>query len=274
MNTKKSLLNKTPLHIAIIMDGNTRWSQQRDLDSYQGHKAGLEQLAELLGFFQEYPQVKIITVFAFSSENWQRPQKEVGALISLFLYSLKKYHQVLIKNNIRLRIIGERCNFSQRMRRMIDSVEQDTKDGEFTLAIAFDYGGRWDIVKTAQKLAQMSVEGSISPQNINEELFNTHISLGELPEPDLMIRTGAEQRISNFLLWQLAYTELYFVDCYWPDFDKRWLRKALATYYRRNRRYGARGYSREYRALNTNYNESREAAYPLEEPQLTSDSIP
>lgn len=224
-------------HLAIIMDGNGRWAKERGLDSISGHEQGVECIRTVLDCLQQY-QIETLTVFAFSSENWDRPAKEVRALMSLFAAYLKKEAHRLAKSDVRLRIIGNRTRFSTRLQKLIADAEQVTRNGKRTLVLAVDYGGRWDIVNTAKKLASKAKEGLLDPETITEQMFQEHICLGDLPMPDLCIRTAGEHRISNFLLWQLAYCELYFADCYWPDFDALQLEKAVGDYYRRQRRFG------------------------------------
>jgi undecaprenyl diphosphate synthase len=186
--------------------------------------------------------IKILTLFAFSSENWRRPEDEVSPLLELLFTTLGLEVQRLHKNNVRLRIIGERSAFSAKLQKRIADAETQTRDNTgLNLVIAVNYGGRWDITQAAQQLAESVNRGELSPGQITPERFQACLSLGDLPEPDLFIRTGGEQRISNFLLWQLAYTELYFTDILWPDFDAKALDSALAAYCQRQRRFGRTG---------------------------------
>lgn len=224
-------------HIAIIMDGNNRWARSRDLPSIAGHKAGAERLEEIVNACREI-KLECLTVFAFSSENWKRPKQEVGGIMSLFATTLKKYRRELVSQDVRLRVIGRRDRLSDRLNKLIETVESDTAGGKYQLNIAADYGGRWDIAQAAQTLAKRVERGELSPADINEDLLSQQLSTDDLPDPDLLIRTGAECRISNFLLWQLSYTELHFSNCYWPDFDKSCFFQAIEEYYQRQRRFG------------------------------------
>ena len=225
-------------HVAIIMDGNNRWARDRDLPPLSGHQAGADRLKEIVESCQEW-NVEVLTVFAFSSENWRRPKQEVEGLMSLFSSSLKRYRKHLVENNIRLRVVGRRDRFSDRLRKLICEVEQVTESGARTLVIAADYGGRWDITEATRAIAAKVVSGELALDDINEAELDSHMCVADLSPPDLLIRTGSEYRLSNFLLWQLAYTELYFANCYWPDFDKIWFAKALKEYSRRQRRFGS-----------------------------------
>ncbi|MDX1453218.1 MAG: polyprenyl diphosphate synthase, partial [Oleiphilaceae bacterium] len=207
-----------PRHVAIIMDGNNRWAKQRSQLGVSGHKAGVESVRAVVQTCAE-EGVEVLTLFAFSSENWRRPEDEVGALMRLFLMALQREVKKLHKNNIRLRIIGDRSKFSQTLQEHMAKAEALTENNTaMTLVIAANYGGHWDITQAAQKLAQRVESGELAAADINEGMLQAELCLGEYPMPDLMIRTAGEQRISNFMLWQLAYTEFYFSDLYWPDF--------------------------------------------------------
>lgn len=227
-------------HVAIIMDGNNRWAKQRGMAGVSGHKVGVERIRDVMAACQEL-QVEVLTVFAFSSENWKRPPKEVEALMSLFLLYLKQEAKELRKKGVRLRVIGNRERFSPTIQKAIAAAEELTREGKTTLAIAADYGGRWDIAQAAQQLAQLVAQGQLSPDAIDEGLMHQHTALADLPPLDLLIRTGGELRISNFLLWQSAYAELYFSDKLWPDFDKAELHKAAESFHERQRRFGLTG---------------------------------
>ena len=229
---------KIPRHIAIIMDGNNRWAKERRLPGLAGHKAGVDCVRSVIEGCMEMG-VEALTLFAFSSENWKRPPLEVKGLMELFKLALDREAKKLVKNNIRLRVVGDKTAFSSSLQAKIEKVEGMTQgcDG-LHLNIAANYGGRWDIVSAAQRLAEQCQSGSIQPADINEALFAQNISLADIPEPDLCIRTGGEQRISNFLIWQFAYTELFFSDAYWPDFDKEHLKRAVVDYSGRQRRFG------------------------------------
>lgn len=232
--------NTQPLrHVAIIMDGNNRWAKERNMSGVSGHQAGAERLREVIsGCFKL--NIDVLTVYAFSSENWNRPKHEVAGLMSLFSSSLKRFRKELMDEGVRLRVIGRRDRFSARLVSQIEQVEADTAGGKYCLCIAADYGGRWDITESAKQLARSVLDGDISVDDITESSLNAGLSTADLPEPDLMIRTAGECRISNFLLWQLSYSEFYFADCYWPDFDVNWLNKAVDSYYGRERRFGER----------------------------------
>lgn len=229
---------KIPRHIAIIMDGNNRWAKERRLPGLAGHKAGVDCVRSVIEGCMEMG-VEALTLFAFSSENWKRPPLEVKGLMELFKLALDREAKKLVKNNIRLRVVGDKTAFSSSLQAKIEKVEGMTQDCDgLHLNIAANYGGRWDIVSAAQRLTELCQSGSIQPADINETLFAQNISLADIPEPDLCIRTGGEQRISNFLIWQFAYTELFFSDAYWPDFDKEHLKKAVVDYSGRQRRFG------------------------------------
>ncbi|WP_341936601.1 polyprenyl diphosphate synthase [Marinimicrobium sp. C2-29] len=227
-------------HIAIIMDGNNRWAKQRGMSGVAGHKAGAERIRDMMTACQEL-KVEVLTLFAFSSENWKRPTKEVEALLSLFQWYLKQEAKELRKKNVRLRVVGNRSRFSASLQKAITQAEELTRDGDTTLVIAADYGGRWDIANAARVLAEQVAAGTLSPSDIDETRLHEHTSLAELPAPDLLIRTGGELRISNFLLWQFAYTELYFTQTLWPDFGKDDLVLAAEDFWQRQRRFGLTG---------------------------------
>jgi undecaprenyl diphosphate synthase len=226
-------------HIAVIMDGNNRWAKQRGLSGIAGHEAGVERIRDILRAAKER-NVEVVTLFAFSSENWKRPELEVRGLMSLFSSYLKNEAKALRDDGVRLRVLGNRSQFSDRLKRLIDDAEGITASGKFTLVLCVDYGGRWDIANAAQKIASEVQMGRLRPGDINEATVQKHLQSNGLPDPDLCIRTAGEQRISNFLLWQMAYTELYFADCYWPDFDPAALNTAIDEYYSRQRRFGLR----------------------------------
>ncbi len=224
-------------HIAIIMDGNNRWAKQRGKAGTQGHKVGAERIRDVVKACQEH-QIEVLTLFAFSSENWQRPAVEVDALMGLFLAYLKKEVKKLREQRVKLKIIGRRDRFSKKIQQAIVDAEAMASEGTATLVIAADYGGQWDIAHAAQTLAVQVAEGQIRPEDITENSLTAGISTADLPPLDLLIRTGGEKRISNFLLWQAAYSELYFTDVYWPDFDGEALSLAVNDFHQRQRRYG------------------------------------
>ncbi|MCK5718412.1 MAG: isoprenyl transferase [Thiomargarita sp.] len=227
-----------PRHIAIVMDGNGRWAKKRFLPRYAGHKRGVETVRKVIEYCIEYG-VEVLTLFAFSSENWKRPQKEVNLLMELFVTALQKEVKELHKNNICLRIIGEQEPFAKKLQTLIADGEKLTEHNtKLNLVIAANYGGRWDIIETIQELIEQVEQGDLSKDDINEDYFTSQLCLADLPVTDLFIRTGGEQRISNFLLWQLAYSELYFTNTLWPDFDKKAFVEALKSFSSRERRFG------------------------------------
>jgi len=233
----QNLMSENPQHIAIIMDGNNRWAKDRNLNGFAGHQAGADRLKDIIEGCLEY-KIKVLTVFAFSSENWSRSKQEVGALMSLFSSVLKRYRKELKAQNVSLKVIGRRDRFSERLQKLISDAEKETAGGEYTLVVAADYGGRWDIAEAAKTIVQKVQSGELSTDDIDEDTLGEYCQLAELPPVDLLIRTGAEHRISNFLLWQISYSELYFANCYWPDFDRNWLKKAINDFKHRQRRYG------------------------------------
>jgi len=227
-----------PRHVAIIMDGNNRWAKQRKQIGVSGHKAGVEAVRSVVKVCAE-ENVEVLTLFAFSSENWRRPADEVGALMKLFLFALQREVKKIHKNNIRLKIIGERSQFSSILQEHMQKAELLTADNTgMTLVIAANYGGHWDIVQSTRAIAEQVKQGNIQPGEVTEDLVQSFLCLGDLPMPDLMVRTAGEQRISNFMLWQLAYTEFYFSDLYWPDFKEPQMLEALNVYGSRKRRFG------------------------------------
>ena len=227
-----------PKHIAIIMDGNNRWAKVNHLPSLAGHKAGVDSVRSVIEGCIEYG-VESLTLFAFSSENWKRPELEVKGLMELFFLALNSEAKKLNKNNIRLNVIGDKSRFSEALQSKIAKVEELTAGNTLlTLNIAANYGGQWDIVQAAKRLAKECAEGTISPDDITEAVFDEYVMLHDQPKPDLCIRTGGESRISNFLVWQMAYTEYYFVDDFWPDFDKQSLGLAIRDFCTRERRFG------------------------------------
>lgn len=233
--------DSVPSHIAIIMDGNGRWAKKRFLPRIAGHRSGMESVRTTVRCCLE-KGIKTLTLFAFSSENWRRPAEEVNLLMSLFMTALDKEVQKLHKNGVRLRIAGDLSAFAEELQQRIVNAEILTKDNTaLTLVIAANYGGRWDVVQAAQRLAHLVAKGTMAPEDITEQEIHRNLLLHDLPDPDLFIRTGGEQRISNFLLWQLAYTELYFTDELWPDFDSSSFDEALLSFASRQRRFGRTG---------------------------------
>lgn len=230
-----------PEHVAIIMDGNGRWAKKRFLQRVAGHKQGVETVKMVVETSAKLG-IKAVSLFAFSSENWQRPRDEVDTLMSLFITSLEKEIKQLHEKKIRLRFIGDRSRFSDKLRASIDKAEQLTfNNSGMQLIIAANYGGKWDITQAARQLAERVKQGELQPAEITEDLLEQTVSLGDLPEPDFFIRTSGEHRISNFMIWQLAYTELYFTDTLWPDFDQAAYIEALQSFADRERRFGQTG---------------------------------
>jgi undecaprenyl diphosphate synthase len=233
--------NKGPRHVAIIMDGNGRWANRRRLPRFAGHKAGVETVKEVVRACGQ-KGIEVLTLFAFSSENWRRPEEEVGFLMGLFMTALDQQVRKLHENNIRLRIIGDRNAFSQTLQQRIEAAETLTGNNSgLTLVIAANYGGRWDVLQATRTIAARVRAGELDPEQVSAGLVQSLLSLSDLPEPDLFIRTGGEKRVSNFLLWHLAYTELYFTDTLWPDFDRQAFDGALASFVTRQRRFGRTG---------------------------------
>ena len=224
-----------PRHIAIIMDGNGRWAQQRFLPRMAGHRRGVENVRSTVRACAE-KGVQFLTLFAFSSENWRRPADEVSFLMQLFVLALEQEVAKLHENGIRFKVIGDLSRFEPRLARLISEAEQLTRDNaRLTLTVAANYGGRWDMI---QAVTRMLKDKPQLAAGFSEADLLSYLSLSYAPEPDLFIRTGGEQRISNFLLWQLAYTEMYFTDTLWPDFDAAALERAIASYQQRERRFG------------------------------------
>ena len=224
-----------PRHIAVIMDGNGRWARQRFLPRIAGHRRGVENVRSTVRACAE-KGVEFLTLFAFSSENWRRPADEVSFLMQLFVIALEQEVAKLHENGIRFRVIGNLSRFEPRLRRLISDGEQLTRDNtRLTLTVAANYGGRWDMI---QAVTRMMKERPHLMGGFGEADLSPYLSMAYAPEPDLFIRTGGEQRISNFLLWQLAYTEMYFTETQWPDFDAAALDLAIASYRRRERRFG------------------------------------
>jgi undecaprenyl diphosphate synthase len=230
-----------PRHVAIVMDGNGRWATSRKLPRVAGHKRGVDAVREAVRACAELG-VEYLTLFAFSSENWRRPQDEVTTLMQLFILALEREVGKLHSNGIRLRVIGALEAFEPRIQELVKRAEERTQHNEgLTLTIAANYGGRWDILQAAQKLAAARVaQGGASAleTSFSEEDLAPYLSMAYAPEPDLFIRTGGDQRVSNFLLWQLAYTELYFTEEFWPDFNANTLKRAVAEFQQRERRFG------------------------------------
>ena len=230
-----------PRHIAIIMDGNGRWAQKRFMPRAVGHQAGVKAVRKIVEYCAKH-KIEVLTLFAFSSENWRRPEAEVSLLMGLFITTLQSEINKLDRNNIRLRFIGDRAAFSDKLQQKMAEGEAQTQNNTaLTVVVAANYGGHWDMCQAFQKVADKMAAGELINQKISEELINQHLSTADLPDPDLFIRTGGEQRVSNFMLWQLAYTELYFTATLWPDFDQNSLEDAIKSFKSRQRRFGHTG---------------------------------
>ena len=224
-----------PRHVAVVMDGNGRWAKQRYMPRFFGHKAGVDALVRAVDLFAERG-VEYLTVFAFSSENWKRPSDEVSGLMGLVLVAVSKYLRRLAADGVRIRIIGDRDAVTDKLRAAWEEAESSTAgNSRITLSVAFNYGGRWDVVQACRR----AVADGLGPGELTEDVLSRYTALSFAPDPDLFIRTGGEMRISNFLLWQAAYSELFFTDCLWPDFGTAEVDAALAAYARRERRFGA-----------------------------------
>ncbi|GAB3091004.1 polyprenyl diphosphate synthase [Lysobacter terrae] len=230
-----------PRHLAVIMDGNGRWAQRRRRPRMIGHRAGARAVDVCIDFCLD-TGIQALTLFAFSSENWGRPEEEVGALMKLFLGALEREVDELDRRGVRIRFIGERDRFAEAIRARMEAAETQTAGNtRLQLSIAASYGGRWDIAQAARSLAREVAAGRLDPDAIDEAMLGARVALADVPAPDLFIRTGGDTRVSNFLLWQLAYTELWFTETLWPDLDAATLRRALDDYASRERRFGLTG---------------------------------
>ena len=229
---------KIPDHVALILDGNGRWAKKRGLPRTMGHKEGcvtVEKTVEIAARMG----IKYLTVYGFSTENWKRSVEEVGALMQLFRYYMVRLLKIAKANNVRVKMIGERSRFDKDIVEGINRLERETKDNTgLTFIIAVNYGGRDEIVRAARRMADDLESGKLKKEEITEQSFASYLDTAGIPDPDLLIRTSGELRLSNYLLWQLAYTEIYVTDCLWPDFDKEELEKAIAAYNKRDRRFG------------------------------------
>jgi undecaprenyl diphosphate synthase len=239
MSLKKQIdLKSLPVHVAIIMDGNGRWALQKGKDRNFGHKKGVDAVREIIEASAELG-IQYLTLYAFSTENWNRPWEEVEALMELMVNSLNNETQRLVDNNIVLKIIGDIDRLSEGVRKSLDfTLEQTSKCSGMTLVVALSYSSRWEMVKAIRDIAYKIKEGKIDPANIDAKIFENYLTTRGIPDPELLIRTSGELRISNFLLWQIAYCELYFTETLWPDFGKEELYKALTEYQKRERRFG------------------------------------
>ena len=232
---------RIPRHVAVIMDGNGRWAERRRRPRAIGHRAGARAVNTCIDFCLDRG-IGALTLFAFSSENWGRPEDEVGALMKLFLNALDREVEELHRRGVRVRFIGQRDRFGPTLEQRMQAAEATTRDNaRLHLTIAASYGGHWDIAQAARSLARDVAAGRLDPDAIDEAVLGSRVCLADLPPPDLFIRTGGEQRISNFLLWQLAYTELWFTDALWPELDAATLQRALDDFASRERRYGLTG---------------------------------
>ena len=224
-----------PRHVAIVMDGNGRWAKKRFMPRFFGHKQGVDALVRTVQACADRG-IEYLTVFAFSSENWKRPSDEVSGLMGLVLVAVSKYLTKLAKEGVRVRIVGDRSAVSEKVRDAFDQVERATDSNQrITLSVAFNYGGRWDVVQAARN----ALAAGVKAEDLDEATLGRHMAMAYAPDPDLFIRTGGDVRVSNFLLWQVAYSELYFTDCLWPDFGESELDAALTAFRARDRRFGA-----------------------------------
>ncbi|RPB38365.1 di-trans,poly-cis-decaprenylcistransferase [Vibrio diabolicus] len=241
MQNSQAFSDSLPKHIAIIMDGNGRWAKSKGKPRVFGHKKGVNAVRKTVAAASKLG-IKAMTLFAFSSENWRRPEEEVGLLMELFITVLSSEVKKLHKNNLRLRVIGDTSRFSERLQKKIVEAENLTADNTgMVINIAANYGGKWDITEAAKTLALKARNGEIRVEDINEQLITEHLTMADLPEVDLLIRTSGECRISNFMLWQMAYAEMYFTPEYWPEFDEDSLVEAVTWFINRERRFGCTG---------------------------------
>lgn len=230
--------NNIPRHIAIIMDGNGRWAAERGKERSYGHQAGVETVRRITAECTKLG-VEYLTLYTFSTENWNRPSQEVAALMGLVLSSLED--EIFMKNNVRFRVIGDMARLPKEVQaKLEETMEHTANNSAMTMVVALSYSSRWEITDTMRHLAEEVKDGLLRPEDITEESISRRLATAFMPDPDLLIRTGGELRISNYLLWQIAYTELYFCDTYWPDFYEEDLHKAIASYQRRQRRFGKR----------------------------------
>lgn len=229
---------KIPTHVALILDGNGRWAKKRGLPRQMGHKKGCETVEQIVEDAARIG-IKYLTVYGFSTENWKRPEEEVGALMQLFRFYTKRLLKIAKEQNVRVRMIGERSRFAPDIVEGINRLEEETKNNTvMTFIIAVNYGSRDEITRAVRKIMEDCGERKISPEDMTEQVFASYLDTAGIPDPDLLIRTSGELRLSNYLLWQLAYSELYVTDCLWPDFDKEELMRAIEQYNKRERRFG------------------------------------
>lgn len=231
---------KMPKHIAIIMDGNGRWATKRGLPRKAGHKAGAEALERIIYAAKE-TGLEHLTVYAFSTENWKRSTEEVGAIMDILRFYLKNYFKKFVKDNIRMHVIGEKSRLDKDIQEAIAEIEEISKEKDgMTVHVALNYGGRDELRRAVTKIAAEAAEGKLNPSDVTEDIISNALDTAGTPDPELMIRTSGEERISNFLLWQIAYSEFFFSEVLWPDFDKKELEKAIYYYQNRERRFGGR----------------------------------
>lgn len=232
-------IERMPQHVAIIMDGNGRWAKERGMERSMGHQAGAETVHDITASARRLG-IKYLTLYTFSTENWNRPEAEVSALMTLLLKHLEE--ELFVKNNVRFRTIGEIERLPQTVQDAIHELEERTKIySATTLVLALSYSSKWELTKAMKDMAEEVKEGKLQPEDITENTISQHLTTNFMPDPDLMIRTGGEQRLSNYLLWQCAYSEFYFTDTYWPDFKEEDLCKAIVEYQHRQRRFGKTG---------------------------------
>lgn len=229
---------RIPAHVALILDGNGRWAKKRGLPRTMGHKKGCETVEQIVEDAARLG-IKYLTVYGFSTENWKRPEEEVGALMQLFRFYAKRLLKIATESNVRVKMIGERNRFAPDIIDGINQLEEQTKGNTgLTFIIAVNYGGRDEITRAVRKVMNDVKEGKITAEDMTEQMFASYLDTADIPDPDLLIRTSGELRLSNYLLWQLAYSELYVTDCLWPDFNKEELMEAIRQYNKRDRRYG------------------------------------
>ena len=229
-------MSRIPEHVAIIMDGNGRWAVQRGKERSYGHQAGVEAVRRITSECTRLG-VKYLTLYTFSTENWNRPADEIAALMGLVLTSLED--EIFMKNNVRFRVIGDIGRLPDAVQQKLhDTMERTAGNSAMTMVVALSYSSRWEITDAMRQKAREGAEGTLSPDAIDEQVVSNHLATSFMPDPDLLIRTGGEVRVSNYLLWQIAYSELYFCDTFWPDFSEADLRKAIATYQGKQRRFG------------------------------------
>ena len=229
---------KIPRHIAIVMDGNGRWARAKNRPRFVGHKKGVDAVRDIVKTCHKL-NVECLSLFAFSSENWKRPEEEIKHLMGLFMFALEREAKALARNNVKLKIVGDLSGFSDKLQEKIMQVEDLTATSTgLNLIVAANYGGRWDITQATKKIAKQIELGETNIESITESELNKLLTTSDFPDPDLFIRTGGEKRISNFLIWQMAYAELYFTDVLWPDFNADHLTEAIQDYSQRERRFG------------------------------------